>query len=125
MEAKLKRSRSKLKPGQSRRLALLFLPVTLLVGCNDSDVGNPTTPGPDITTVAQILSDPQAFVGREVTMAGRLTSQIDEDEFIFNDQTAEIWVEFTAPSIPQLNVRIFITGTIASSAFEVASWSLG
>ena len=58
-------------------------------------------------------------------MAGELTSQIDADEFIFNDQTAEIWVEFTGGNVPQLNTRIFMTGTVTSSQFEVASWWLG
>ena len=57
-------------------------------------------------------------------MAGQLTSQIDEDEFIFNDQTAEIWVAFTAPGIPRLNTRIVMTGTVTSSQFEVDSWWL-
>ncbi len=108
----------------ARTLALLLLPVSLLAGCNDRDGSTPTSPRPDTTTVAQILSNLPAFVGREVTMAGELTSRIDADEFIFNDQTAEIWVEFTEGNIPPLNTRIFVTGTITSSQFKVASWRL-
>ncbi|HXV63326.1 MAG TPA: hypothetical protein VEK15_21685 [Vicinamibacteria bacterium] len=112
----------------------VFLSGLSLAGCEDrSHPTGPTTPtasGPlnrsvgtasaaesssnASTTVAQILANPEEFLGQEVDLQGTLVEPFPTGEFLFSDSTGSIPADFGAASpAPSLNVLIRILGTVS------------
>ncbi len=76
---------------------------------------------------AQPISVKQALSAKDnsiVTLVGNITQQIDDDEYLFNDGTANIKIEVKNRVWNGLNVgpqdKIRITGKLDNEAFEKA-----
>lgn len=75
-----------------------------------------------ITTVDDIVKDK---VRGEVIMAGQLTNQQDDDcdEWVFNDGTGSIEVEFASCNVPAIGTPVYIYGkTDGRFEVDVFSW---
>ncbi|MGH9461232.1 MAG: hypothetical protein ACRD1X_08435 [Vicinamibacteria bacterium] len=82
-----------------------------------------------ITTVGEILADPDAFLRQEVQLQGSLNAELGGGEFMFTDGTGQIPADFSAAgSTPPLNTKIRVFGKVASGGatfaarIDVASW---
>jgi hypothetical protein len=84
------------------------------------------------TTVAEILADPSAFLGRQVELQGSATERFSTGELLFTDSTGSMPADFSeAGSAPELNLPIVVSGTVAaglvggfSVEIEVLSWTM-
>lgn len=83
------------------------------------------------TTVAEILANPNAFLGQPVELQGRATDRFPTGELLFTDATGSMPADFSAAgSAPELNVSIVVSGTVAaglvggySVKIAAASWT--
>lgn len=92
-------------------------------GFND----NTGTQGGFQQPVAEVISVKQALSAKDnsmVTLVGNITQQIDDDEFLFTDGTAQIKVEIKRRAWNGLDVgpndKIRINGKLDNEAFEKA-----
>ena len=137
----------------ARIKALLFFSLSLmLAGCGDdtgptsrSSVPNASMPTMassfggvaftalnDLTTVAEILGNPDAFLGQVVQLQGSLTEQFESGELLFTDATGSMPADFSASSPPPgLNTPILVNGTVAAGLvggfavkIVVTSWEM-
>ena len=82
-----------------------------------------TPPNLEITTVDDIVKGVKTG---EVIMAGQLTNRQDDDcnEWIFNDGTGSLEVEFPSCNVPAVGVPIYIYGkTDGNYEIDVFSWA--
>ncbi len=67
------------------------------------------------TTVAEILANPNAFLGQQVELQGSATERFVTGELLFTDATGSMPADFSsAGSSPDLNVSIAVSGTVAA-----------
>jgi uncharacterized protein YdeI (BOF family) len=81
-----------------------------------------TPPALEISTVDQIIKGVKTG---EVIVAGKLTNQQDDDcdEWVFNDGTGSIEVEFSSCNVPAVGVPIYIWGKVDGRyEIDVFSW---
>lgn len=83
------------------------------------------------TTVAEILANPNAFLGQPVELQGTATERFSTGELLFTDATGSIPADFSAAgSAPELNVSVAVSGTVAAGLvggfavkIVVATWT--
>ena len=82
-----------------------------------------------ITTVAEILADPDGFRRQDVQLQGSLNAELGEGEFMFTDGTGQIPADFSAAGpTPPLNTDLRVFGTVVNGGatfaakIEVAAW---
>lgn len=82
-----------------------------------------------ITTVGEILADPEAFLRQDVQLQGKLNTELGGGEFMFTDGTGQIPTDFsTAGPSPPLSTKIRVFGTVVNGGatfaakVDVASW---
>ena len=82
-----------------------------------------------ITTVGEILADPDGFRRQDVQLQGSLNAELGGGEFMFTDGTGQIPADFSAAGpTPPLNTDIRVFGTVVNGGatfaakVEVAAW---
>ena len=82
-----------------------------------------------ITTVGEILADPDSFLRQDVQLQGSLNGDLGGGEFIFTDGTGQIPADFSAAGpTPLLNTDIRVFGKVVNGGptfvakVEVAAW---
>ncbi|HJS74339.1 MAG TPA: hypothetical protein VJ921_08640 [Vicinamibacteria bacterium] len=81
--------------------------------------------------MAEILANPSAFLGQTVELSGKATERFPTGELLFRDSTGGMPADFSAAgSVPELNVPIAVSGTVAagvvggfSAKIAVQSWT--
>ena len=84
-------------------LAFILLLGLLLAGC------------PTRTTIASINRDPGRYAGKQVTIAGRVSSAfgaLGTGVYEIDDGTGTMWVFSQGYGVPGNNAKISVTGTI-------------
>ena len=83
-----------------------------------------TTPNGGFQSAISVKQALQAADNSMITLVGNITQQIDDDEFVFTDGTAQIKVEIKRRAWNGLNVgpndKIRISGKLDNEAFEKA-----
>ena len=82
---------------------LLVGGILLLAGC------------PTRTSIAKINRDPGRYVGKEVTVAGRVTGSfgaLGSGIFQINDGTGDMWVYSQSYGVPSNGAKVAVTGRI-------------
>ncbi len=132
-------------------LSIFAMSAFLIVGCGDDSGPTGATPNQgrsavpsgafgigggagqsttsELTSVGEILADPNRFMGQGVRLQGRAIEQIDDVRVLFTDGTGEIRLQFEpgAP-VPSLNEGVLVAGTAAAGMegvavkIDVTSW---
>jgi uncharacterized protein YdeI (BOF family) len=68
--------------------------------------------GQTVTPVSSIVSNPQAYNGQEVTLEGKTTHRVDDDEYMFTDGSGQIELDFQKGNIPTVGKTITVTGRV-------------
>lgn len=84
------------------------------------------------TTVAEILANPNAFLGQQVELQGSATERFSTGELLLADATGSMPADFSgAGSAPDLNVSVVVSGTVAAGLvggfavkIVVLSWTM-
>ena len=88
--------------------------------------GVPPPVEPTLTTVQAIRADGTSFYGNLVGLIGKITSKVDDDEFVLDDGTGTIKVDFEGNQIPTVGDSVILTGRVGwdDSDYEVdvKSW---
>ena len=73
--------------------------------------------GCDRTKISDINQDPSRFVGKDVTIAGEVTSAfgaLNQGAFEVDDGTGRLWVLSSGFGVPAQGARVAVTGRIQS-----------
>jgi uncharacterized protein YdeI (BOF family) len=89
-------------------------------------------PTPSMVTVSSIRNDPGRYNGTVVTLDGKLTSKLDDDDdedYLFDDNTGSIKADFPSGTAPAIGTAVLITGRVEYEAddneleIDVSSWA--
>ena len=72
-------------------------------------------------TVSEILKNPTAFFGQQVTLEGMTTQQLSPGSFLFSDGTGSMPVDFEAPPFPVSNQAVSLHGTVVPGTGDFAA----
>jgi hypothetical protein len=73
--------------------------------------------GCESTKIADINRDPGQYLGKEVTIAGQVTSAfgaLNQGAFEVDDGTGRLWVLSSGFGVPTQGAKVAVTGRIAS-----------
>ena len=91
-------------PGRASRMLMLAAATLILTAC------------PTRTSIEKIERDPGKFVGKEVTIAGRVSNAfgaLGTGAYEVDDGTGRLWVYSGGMGVPGNGAKVAVTGTIS------------
>jgi len=87
-----------------RSCTALLLAAALTLTLATLTAAQPTASNGDLTTIAQILDDPED--DRDVRIRGQILEQVSTEKYAFSDETGQIRIEIDEDVLPGRDIRI-------------------